>query len=154
MSDPVFGLVYDTGKVHFERAPPSVERMCAADLQGRKNFWLYAYWKALDTEYFLLSSRESQESGGAAVIHGNKCTLGLPDWILSGEPSLNPDNRDRSIVFPASVLHGLASDLLKRYSVAFGSKRNFLDATHRLRHFSPTDLPPVLRTEYEAFSKE
>lgn len=155
MSDPVFGITYDTRLVHFDRAPQSLERACAADLRGRGNFWLYAYWKEGDTEYLVISNRDSQESGGAAVIRGNKCTLGLPDWVLRGEAKFNPDNRDTSIRFTPAVLQGLSADLIRRYTAAFGGKKNFLGAVRRLSNFSPAaDLPPAVAREFERFTKD
>jgi hypothetical protein len=154
MNDPVFGIIYDPHRVRFEIAPRSLEKKCAADLRGRERFWLFAYWKEADTEYFLISSQRASESGGAAAVSVTRCTLGLPDWLLTGERKFNPDATDSSIVFSSSVLHGLAKDLLDRYSKAFAGKDRFLDAVRKLKNFSPNeDLPPVLRAEYETFSK-
>jgi hypothetical protein len=152
MADPVFGIGYDTRKVSFERVPASLEKACAADLGGRKNFWIYAHWKENETEYFVISNRESQESGGAAVIRDGLCTLGLPEWVLTGQANFNPGNRDTSIRFPPTVLQGLAKDLLRRYMVAFGSKKNFLEAV-RKDGFPPDEKIPVLKNEFDTFSK-
>jgi hypothetical protein len=155
MNDPVFGIVYDPHRVRFENAPPSLGKACAADLRNQNAYWLFAYWKEADTEYLLTSSQRASVSGGAAVIRGIRCTLGLPDWLLTGERRYNPDAGDTSILFSSRVLHGLAKDLLNRYSKAFGGKDPFLAAVRNLKNFSSgKDLPPILRTEFQAFSKQ
>ena len=89
----------------------------------------------------------------SAVIRGNDCTLGLPEWILTGDLRLRPDYKKTSIVIPPTVVRGLAKDLLTRYAKAFGGKREFLRAVGRLGHFELNDLPPALRSEYEKFSR-
>jgi len=152
MADPVFGIGYDIRKVHFERAPAILEKACAADLRGRKGFWVYAYWKEGKTEYFVISNQQSQESGGAAVIRDGACTLGLPEWVLTGQVRFNPDNNDALIKFPPTVLRGLAVDLLRRYVAAFGGKGNFLEAV-RKDGIPPDEKLPVLKDEFDRFSK-
>jgi len=152
MTDPIFGISYDVRKVAFERAPAFLGQACAADLRGRKDFWVYANWKEGDVQYFVISSPRSQESGAAAVIHNGACTLGLPEWVLTGQARFNPDNKDTSITFSATALHGLVVDLLRRYTAAFGGKRSFLEAV-RKHGIAPDDKIPVLKEEFVRFSR-
>jgi hypothetical protein len=65
---------------------------------------------------------------------------------------VNPSRRGASIEAADSVLHGLASDALQRYTTAFGGKESFLREVYK-DHFSPADLPPVLRGLFEEFAK-
>lgn len=151
MTDPVFGVEYDMRKVHFEYAPESLERTCAPDLRGRTRFWLYADWKEGNSEYLVISNRESQAYGGAAVIQGGKCVLGVPYWVLSGDPQFNPG---KSVVFTDRALHGLATDLLRRYSLAYGGKKSFLAAVNGPHRLPMTEsLPVALRREFDRFAK-
>jgi|HubBroStandDraft_6_1064221.scaffolds.fasta_scaffold594281_2 hypothetical protein len=150
MSDPVFGIRYQTGSIHFENAPRKLGQLCR-DL-GSENFWVYAYWKERDTEYFVLSSRKSEVSGAGAVIHRDKCIVGLPDWLLTGEARYGgPDKIDNSMKPNDAVVHGLALDLLHRYTVAFGSKQKFLEAARR---HPPSHLMPILSSEFKEYAQQ
>lgn len=148
MSDPVFGISYDPEIVHFETAPSKISSLCS-ESRGQK-FWLYAYSRAGETEYFVLSNQESKVSGVGVVISGGKCVEGLPDWILTGNPEYSPQARSNQ--FPPEVVHGLAVDLLRRYATAFGGKNNFLEAM-RKDGLPPDDETPVLKEEFQKFSK-
>jgi hypothetical protein len=150
MGDPVFGMTYDTRKVHFENAPAKISQLCR-DLSG-ETFWLYAYYKTPDAEYFVLSNSTSEVSGVGLVLRGTHCTEGLPDWILSGNAKYHPFNEDQPVVFNDPILHGLASDLLRRYSSAFGGKKYFIDAVKK-SGLPPNELVPPLRTDVERFIK-
>lgn len=160
MSDPVFGISYDPSKVHFEAAPSRTSRLCPGLREAR--FWLYAYWRDGETEYFVLSNRKSSVSGAGVVISAGKCTEGLPDWILTGNPEYAPRaasdgnseaaKRARSIKFTPGVLHGLATDLLRRYTAAFGGKKSFIRAVQK-DGLSPNNKMPVVKEEFEKFSK-
>lgn len=151
MSDPVFGMVYDVNKVHFEQAPLRISQVCR-DLRGEKP-WVYAEWKQDDIEYFVLSSRRSEVSGESAVIRGNECAVGLPEWVLSGnDPRYRPLKGKPFVAFGPSVARGIASDLFKRYSAAFGGKRAFLDAV-RIGGLYPDERLAPLRDAFESFAK-
>ncbi len=96
------------------------------------------------------------------IISGGKCVEGLPDWILTGDPEHGPqqargghsENAElaRSIKFTPEILQGLAADLLRRYTAAFGGKKYFLEAMRR-DGLPPDDKMPVLKKEFEKFSK-
>lgn len=160
MSDPVFGIGYDPTRVHFEIAPPVISRLCS-EAHGRE-YWVYAHWKGPSAEFFIISNRESVVSGGAVVISGGKCTQGVPPWLLTGNPEyaptelrdgrLQPLELDKGIAFTPAVLHGLAQDLLRRYTAAFGSKKAFLDAVAK-DGLPPDENLPVLKTEFEKFAR-
>jgi hypothetical protein len=146
-------VIYDAQKVRFEQAPPSIGRFCR-DLRGEK-FWLYAYWKEADTEYFVLSNRKSEVSGVGVVLRGTECATGLPDWVLTGDArNGGPDKVNKPVRFSDTVLHGLALDVLRRYTAAFGGKKNFLQAVRMPPHSGPSYLEPVLRSEFEKFARE
>ena len=151
MVDPVFSMSYDPTKVHFELAPPSLEERCPAARRGEK-YWLYAYWKDGDTEFFLISSPASQLTGGAAVIRDGQCTLGNPDWVLTGNPEYHYGEKiNGQIHFSEATLKGLASDLLRRYATAFGGKKNLLAEIHK-QGIPPDDHLPQLKKAFDEFA--
>jgi hypothetical protein len=152
MSDPVFGMTYDLQKVHFETAPASIGRLCP-EARG-ETYWLYAYRKEGDAEYFILSNFRSVISGAGVVLKGGRCTEALPDWILSGGEIATPQRTDRSIKFTEAVEHGLAKDLLRRYSVAFGGRESFLNEV-KLHGLPISDLSTfhVLYSEFQDFAR-
>jgi hypothetical protein len=160
MSDPVFGIGYDPLRVHFEAAPAKISSLCP-EAKG-KRYWLYAYWHDATTEYFIISNLESSVSGAGVIISGGKCVEGLPDWVLTGNLQYAPTefrnghlarrNFEPSISFTPEVLHGLAADLLRRYTTAFGSKKNFVEAV-RNDGLPPDDKTPILKKMFASFSK-
>ena len=160
MSDPVFGIGYDPLRVHFEAAPAKISSLCP-EAKG-KRYWLYAYWHDAMTEYFIISNLESSVSGAGVIISGGKCVEGLPDWVLTGNLQYAPTefrnghlarrNFEPSISFTPEVLHGLAADLLRRYTTAFGSKKNFVEAV-RNDGLPPDDKTPILKKMFASFSK-
>jgi hypothetical protein len=147
MSDPVFGIAYDPQRVRFEYSPERIGRLCP-DLQNRR-FWLYAYSKEGTTEYFVISNRESETSGVGVVLRGTQCVVGLPDWVLTGDSHLHPEKAGQSIRFSNTAVIGLASDLCRRYSIAFGGKDAFLSALHKDGLPLNDLLPSVRHAVYE-----
>jgi len=163
MYDPIFAITYDTRDVRFEVAPASLEARCPdIDIPKGAKYWIYAHWQDADIEIFLISSRPSRVSGGAAVITKSGCILSLPDWVLTGDlkygpqvfedGKLQPLEMSKSVKFSDRILRGLADDLLHRYASAFGGKKNFLDAWRKQGSFNPLDGFPVLRAEFKRFS--
>ncbi len=146
MSDPVFGMGYDTRYVHFEEVPKRFADVCPRLREER--YWLYAYFKEADTEYLVVSSLRSRVSGGGVVIRGRVCELAFPDVLLYGIP--DTDAKDMAIT--PTVEHGLAADLFRRYGEAFGGKKIFLDERSR-GGLALSGLPPDFRREFEAYSK-
>lgn len=153
MEDPVFFIKYNPGKVHFPLAPPEFERTCATDLRGRKGFWLYAYWKNGNAEYFILNSKQTTLTGAAAVIRGGACELGLPEWLLTGKAEYHETIRF-AVAIPEEVSRGLANDLFHRYSEAFGGKMSFLEALRKSGISPDRRETPLLADEFEKFAKQ
>lgn len=159
MGDPLFGVIYDTAKVHFERAPVATTRLCS-ELRGRRPMWLYAAWRTPQADYFILSgliqvrpdgpSREPasfEPDGGVAVeLRGTECRLSSIDWLFSDKA--NPDPRAPRTT--QEMLSGLVSDALRRYVTAFGSRQNFVHEIEK-SHVSPNDMPPLLRRQFQMF---
>lgn len=156
MSDPFFGIGYNVRNVHFEDAPPALRQHCRG-LRRWKHMWIYAAWKAADADYYIVSGLLSDgtldpETDGLTVkIHGAICAVDQPDWILSG--SVNPYVSHNPIGAAPEVVNGLATDLLRRYTEAFGGKAEFLRAVRQTRSFSPSTLPNVVRSQFEQFAK-
>jgi len=153
-SDPIFGIPYNSAHVHFETAPASIARICK-EARGRgRVFSLYAYWKQGDDEYFVVSDAVSDETGiGVVLRHGTDCYETQAMGLIWGLNRTAPQKGTVSIKVPETALEGLASDLLRRYAIAFGGKEAFLRAVHHLNHFDPADLGPVLGRHFEEYVK-
>jgi hypothetical protein len=146
MSDPVFGMGYDTRQVHFEEVPKRIADLCPRLREER--YWVYAYLKEGEVEHLVVSSRRSHVSGGGVVIRGGACMLTLPDVLLYGIA----DTDAGDIVITPEIMHRLAADLFRRYQAAFGGKENFLrEVSHN--GLAPSDLPLGFRREFEAYAK-
>jgi hypothetical protein len=159
MGDPLFGILYDVAKVHFERAPSSVSQLCS-ELHGRRGMWLYAAWETPQAHYLVISgliqvhsdgpSKEPpsfEPDGGVAVeLRGTECRLSSVDWLFSEK--VNPDPRAPRVT--QQTLNGLVSDALRRYAAAFGGRQNFIREIEK-SHVALNDLSPVLRHQLQAF---
>jgi len=86
LEDPIFGLVYDTAKVHYDAIPASIRRICPDFEQG--TFWTYARIQRGPTEYFVVMGVRPDQSGdslGAALeVRDSKCQGGDSTQMLSG----------------------------------------------------------------------
>jgi len=117
------------------------------------------------------------EDGVAVAIQGEKCTTDDAVWTLSGWSDTNPAARlpeafpeslpgkgaprvcDKSgschyavrSLHAQSILEGLASDALERFSKAFGGKKEFLDRIQKTG--AHLDIPPVLRHQLDEYRK-
>jgi hypothetical protein len=118
MTDPMFGIGYDTRKVHFEYAPSSVGTACRRDFPSG-NYWIYARWKdGDDAEYvFLYGTPMADYDPVTLQIRGTACSLIPSDW----------DTPEKSKL-PDSIREGLITDLFRRYVDAFGGKKEFVEA--------------------------
>lgn len=118
MTDPMFGIGYDTRKVHFESAPSSMGAACRRDLPPG-TYWIYARWKdGGDAEYVYLSGPSIADYDPVTLqIRGAACSVIAPDWDTPGKSKLR-----------ASIREGLIADLFRRYVDAFGGKREFVEA--------------------------
>jgi hypothetical protein len=154
--DPVFGVPYDAKQVHFEDAPAKIGELCT-DLRGKgRTFSLYAYWGAGDMEYMVVSDAVSQDTGVGVVLHGDVCYETTAEDLMNGVYFSNPKKGEAQKQIEAlhDALNGLAADLLRRYTVAFGGKQKFLRELHKLPHFDPADLAPLLRKRFEEYAKQ
>ncbi|HEY1760700.1 MAG TPA: hypothetical protein VGG72_35320 [Bryobacteraceae bacterium] len=155
MSDPIFGVDYSVKSVRFEEAPASLARLCHGRLPW-KRMWIFAYFKAIDGDYYIVAGWTSDgytdplTDGLTIEIHGVDCSFDQPGWILSAK--VNP-YVSRPIAAAPEVVSGLVTDLLRRYTAAFGGKAKFLRAVHQTRNFSPSNLPDPVRIEFDKFAK-
>ncbi len=114
----MFGIGYDTRKVHFENAPGSIGPSCRRDFPSG-NYWIYARWKDTDdVEYVYLSGVPIADYDPVTLqIRGSACSLVPSDWDTPEKSRLS-----------RSIREGLIGDLFRRYIEAFGGKREFVEA--------------------------
>jgi hypothetical protein len=152
-SDPIFGMTL-AKSIHFEQTAAPVTQHCETLKELKtKPFWIFAHAKVEGTEYFILSNRTTDVSGVGLVELGNECVEWLPESIMAGEVSLGKDSLPKWAPLNDAVLKALAQDAFRRYTQAFGGKKNFLDAEHK-GGLTPKDMPKVLRDELAAFSSQ
>jgi hypothetical protein len=53
--------------------------------------------------------------------------------------------------FTPAVLRGVAADLLRRYTAAFGGKKSFIEAVYK-DGLPPDDKLPVLKREFDSLN--
>jgi hypothetical protein len=153
-SEPIFGMVFDAKRIHFEQAATSILEPCKTLKTLRsKAFWTFAHAKIEDTQYFILSNRTTEVSGVGIVVRGSECVEWLPERMINGEATDGKDSLPNWAPLNDSVLKALAQDAFRRYAQAFGGKKNFLEAL-RKGGLAPDEIPKVLRDELAAFSRE
>jgi hypothetical protein len=161
MADQLFGILYDPEKVHFDRMPSTLPEKCPS-LRGRYvAAWVYGHFKTVDSEYFLISGlmefREDtpggartiapEEGDGLAVaLQGSRCLVDQAGYFF--DQGVNSAKNATPIMVPTSVLTGILQDAFKRYVVAFGGRREFLE------HVNPRAALPLVREQLEIFEKE
>ena len=152
-SDPIFGMTL-AKTIHFEQAAAPVMLHCAGlkELKTQK-FWLFAHAQVEGVEYFILSNRTTDVTGVGLIERGNECVEWLAESIMAGEATLGKDSLPKWAPLNDAVVKALAQDAFRRYTQAFGGKKNFLDAEHK-GGLTPQDMPKVLRDELAAFSRE
>lgn len=117
------------------------------------------------------------EDGVAVAIRGSKCTTDDAGWTMSGQLDANgkaklPETFTEELPGHGApkvcdkygtchyavrsrqaetVLEGLASNALERFSKAFGGKQAFLSVLQKSG--SHPDLPPVLRSRLDEYRK-
>ncbi len=163
MGDPLFGIEYDTQRVHFEAMPASMAALCP-DLRTRyTKAWVFAHLKTPDGDYFLVSglmkmpseehrgrfSLEPDEGGMAVGIRGATCIAEQSENFLWQQR--NRAMHGSRLTVADAVLNAIAQDALNRYAQAFGSKKVFL------KNLTPDDregLSPPVRKQLEMFEKQ
>jgi hypothetical protein len=152
-SDPIFGMTL-AKSIHFEQAPAPVALHCQTLKELKtKPFWIFAHVKVDGTEYFILSNRITDVTGVGLVERGNECVEWLAERIINGEATDGKDSLPKWAPLNDAVLKALAQDAFRRYTQAFGGKKNFLDAEHK-GGLAPQELPKVFREELAIFSRE
>lgn len=145
MSDPLFGLSYDTDKIHFERLPAALARKAGlSDLPQ----WIYARSESAGGTFYIVSGflriqsddpaqpGSSVEADFGAVLrqNGDKVeVLCVPDLLF-----------DKDSPVPPRELQPLLADAVKRYVAAWGGKPA-LQA--ELREIKQKDVVPVALQE-------
>jgi hypothetical protein len=155
-SEPIFGMLYDAKSVHFEQAPQAIIQRCEKEKSLKsKPFWIFAQAKFEGTEYFIMSNRTTEDSGAGYIARGSECVEWLPERMMEGESTISGPKEAVPKWAPLTepVLKALAQDVFRRYTHAFGGKKNFLDAVKK-GGLAPKDMPRVLREQLAAFSRE
>jgi hypothetical protein len=162
MSDPLFGILYDPQKVHFDKIPPLLVDKCPALRERYVAAWVYGHLKTADTDYFLISGlmefREDKPGGSrtiapeegdgvAVALRDSKCLVDQADYFLTQD--INPAKHATPITAPEAVLNGILADAFRKYVAAFGGKQDFL------KHVKPDAIAtPIVRKQLEIFYKE
>lgn len=142
MSDPLFGISYDTSKIRFERLPVALARK--AELNSDLPQWIYARSESAAGTYLIVSGflrvasddpahpGSTVEADFGAVLRQNGDTievLCVPDLLF-----------DKDSPVPAAQLQPLLADAVKRYVAAWGGKPALQAA---LREIKQKDVVPV-----------
>lgn len=161
MSDPLFGILYNPQRVHFEKMPTDLTSRCP-QLRGRYvAAWVYGHLKTSDSEYFLISglmqfhdeetgratSIAPEEDGGLIVaINGSQCRVDLDEYFFPQE--INTAKKATPITASPAVVDGILHDAFQKYVAAFGSKQAFLKLV------KPGVAIPPVDEQLEIFRKE
>lgn len=164
MEDPIFGIQYKPSEAVFEKAPAEITKSCA--LEFMLNLWVYARWKAKDSDYMLVSGFleieadefraagqvppiEPHLTGIVVALSNGQCRSGVPEAALVGE--VVETRKGKSVFLPEQARRELSNDLLRRYAKAFGGQERFLK---RIKYPNVGfDLPPPLATALAEFAK-
>ena len=161
MSDPLFGILYDPQKAHFEKMPTDLAERCPK-LRGRYvTAWVYGHLKASDAEYFLIaglmefqedSPRGSrtiapEEDGGLVVaLTSSQCRVDLDEYFFPQE--INPAKKATPITASPTVVNGILQDAFQKYATAFGGKQALLKLV------KPGVAVPPVDEQLEVFKRE
>lgn len=142
MSDPLFGISYDTNTIRFERLPVALARK--AELSSDLPQWIYARSESAAGTFYIVSGflrvasddpahpGSTVEADFGAVLRQNGDTievLCVPDLLF-----------DKDSPVPAAELQPLLADAVKRYVAAWGGKPALQAA---LREIKQKDVVPV-----------
>jgi hypothetical protein len=158
MSDPIFGISYDPQKVHFEPVASSIVEHCPELRDRYVGAWVYGRSTAGDTQYLIISGFLKDQDRGSGIkdvdfglavqVRGTKCAVTHWEYFLRGAAPTGEQPRIRA---DESLLKEIAADILRRYALAFGGKKEFLN------HVTQEDMeaaPPVLRTQLKLFENK
>ncbi len=131
--DPLFGLVYDSKLVRFDKATPELPKTCPdlANQRWTRTSWIFARTSQNEAEYLVIGGyyttrdsapappRYESDSAGALIqLTRTSCKLIGPAREVFDYPPAE--------IAPA-VLRSLAADAVCRYADAFGSRQKFLN---------------------------
>lgn len=161
MSDPLFGILCDPQKMHFDKVPSDLVSACSK-LRGRYvAAWVYGHLKTSDSEYFLISGLMEfraddaqgtrtiapEEDGGLIVaITSSGCRVDLDEYFFPQE--INPAKKATPITASPAVVNGILQDAFQKYVTAFGGKQAFLKLVKR-----GVAVPPV-QDQLDLFAKQ
>jgi hypothetical protein len=166
VQEPVFGIYYDPHIVHFKKAT-NIIMPCKKELEGLSKVTVYANWQSKDASYFIVSglisnaeTHNKYESSTALAlkIKNDICQSVAGDFFLAGEnaPTYGQSEGDSTFDVEEAAVEGITTDILNRYSKAFGSKEKFLTILRQSHFdFNPdpilNPMPSVLRSKLEDF---
>jgi hypothetical protein len=145
--------------VQFERVPASLLKSCPELRNRYTSGWVYGHSDAGGVDYFIVSGlmRDFDEKSGKATgkvypdengiivaVQNATCSMEAQDDFYWGTDSPVWKLSD-------AALNELASDVLHRYSKAFGGKKTFLKRAHA-RDWK--DFAPPLRKQLEALEHQ
>jgi hypothetical protein len=149
-SDPLFGVQYDTQRIHFESVPSAIMQHCSDLRQRYIRAWIYGHTKTADTEYFIVSGfmRYEDETSGSkkevvrdengliVAVHGGSCEASVQDGFYWDE---NPP----ILKLSKETKRELARDSVQRYVKAFGGKDAFLKRVGNVQEVAPELLQQI-----------
>jgi len=180
--DPVFGVLYDTGRVHYDAMPASIRRICPDFEQG--TYWTYAHTQRGPTEYSVVMGVSPDQSGdslGAVLaVTGSKCDGRDSLQVLSGfvpsggygagrtPPGLPGEGAKRvceRIPFgpchyelrsaeEEAILRGLVKDALARATRAWGGAGAFKQQACKPSVQAENSSTPIVREELARFCSQ
>jgi hypothetical protein len=153
--DPLFGIIYDPQKVHFDRTPPLLSSRCAQLRDRYTVAWFYGHLKTPDADYFVIDGyREPnipEDAYGVTVeIRGSSCSVEPTPVVFFQSPSIQKNASGPPMRRSDEVVAALSSELLQRYSSAFGGKKAFLGrVTPQFRDGLPRSYGRSLKNLHE-----
>jgi hypothetical protein len=86
LTEPVFGITYDSTKVNYEPIPAVLRRTCRGYEVGR--FWTFAHFEKEGRAYYVVQGvwprQDGDSLGRVEEIDGSKCKGEDSTWMLSG----------------------------------------------------------------------
>jgi hypothetical protein len=180
MSDPVFGLEFDTARVKYEPTPGDVLTECFGPKSGLE--WTFAHVRHGGSEYLVVmvipGGGEGDVFGSAVSLVGGQCEVEPSNWMISGfvpkdgysgaggprlpglgaPPVCDPGALGDCHYFLRSaaeetILRALVKDALKRGVRAWGSDAAFRTVACRPNLIANHIGHPVLQQELSSFCK-
>jgi hypothetical protein len=127
VTEPIFGLYFDPGSVHFDSLPvaemlPSCKQMLGEYKPLPKSLSLYAKYKDDVARIYIAGTRDVL---GVYVIRNGVCDADVPVLALLKKNHVPPTKEGMPLLTDDEI-SGLFADALIRYARAFGGKDGFL----------------------------